>query len=322
MKKILVTGAAGYIGGQTALQLLDSGYDVIGLDLRPLPAHLEGRFEFVQTDFASHRSLDLIANSNLSAIIHCAGTSLVGPSNANPREYWHNNSAKTLALLDTLLFMDNRPRVVFSSSAAVYGDPIMTPCFEVDPLSPISVYGQSKLMIEWFLSAYAKAYGLDFVSFRYFNVAGADPQGRHGQDAGATHIVARLLESVRDNLEFTCFGNDYSTPDGTCLRDYIHVHDVARAHVLAVEQKVPCGVYNLGTNQPTSNKEVINIVAQVTGTDPNVVYGSRRDGDPEKLSADSTLFNRHGEWSTVYTLQDMVKHAWDWYCRNDLLPTK
>ena len=311
---IIVTGVSGYIGGQTAIQLHSQGYRVVGIDLLPLPEHLQTYVgQFVQTDFASNRSLEMLASEEVLAVVHCAGTSLVGPSHDNPREYFHNNTAKTLAMLDALLFLENRPRVIYSSSAAVYGDPVMTPCFEVDPTAPISPYGQSKLMAEWFLQSYAQAYGLDFVTFRYFNAAGADPEARHGQETGASHIIAKLLESVRDNTEFTCYGKDYNTADGTCLRDYVHVADIARAHVAAIDPSVPCGIYNLGVNKMHSNQEVIDAVSKITGKNVNVVYGDRRTGDPEKLCADSSLFAKVGNWQPEYTLADMITHAWAWY---------
>ena len=314
LKNIIVTGVSGYIGGQTAIALHEAGHNVFGIDLQPLPKHLESFVtQFYQTDFCSGRGLDLMSNSGIDAVVHCAGTSLVGPSKANPQEYFHNNVGKTLAMLDSLIELEQRPRVIFSSSASVYGDPVMTPCEEIDPVAPISPYGQSKLMIEWFLESYAVAYGLDFVAFRYFNAAGADAQGRHGQESGATHIVARALESVINGTEFICNGNEYDTEDGTCVRDYVHVSDIANAHVIAVDTAVPPGTYNLGNSSGHSNLTVIKEVESVTGKTVNLKFGPVREGDPATLTANSNKFSNATGWQAQYTLTDIVAHAWDWY---------
>jgi UDP-glucose 4-epimerase len=314
LKNVVVTGVSGYIGGQTAIELHEAGYRVFGIDLMPLPKHLEPFVDqFYQTDFCSGRGLDVMSNTGIDAVVHCAGTSLVGPSKANPQEYFHNNVGKTLAMLDSIIELEKRPRVIFSSSASVYGDPVMTPCEEIDPVAPISPYGQSKLMIEWFLESYAVAYGLDFVAFRYFNAAGADAQGRHGQEPGATHIVARALESVINGTEFICNGNEYDTEDGTCVRDYVHVGDIANAHVIAVDTAVPPGTYNLGNSLGHSNLAVIKEVESVTGKAVNLKFGPVREGDPATLTANSNKFSNATGWQAKYTLTDIVAHAWDWY---------
>lgn len=313
-KNIVVTGASGYIGGQTAIALYEAGHKVFGIDLKSLPKHLEPYIsQFYQTDFCSGRGLDVMSNTGIDAIVHCAGTSLVGPSKTNPQEYFHNNVGKTLAMLDSIIELEKRPRVIFSSSASVYGDPVMTPCEEIDPVAPISPYGQSKLMIEWFLESYAVAYGLDFVAFRYFNAAGADAQGRHGQEPGATHIVARALESLINNTEFTCNGNEYDTKDGTCVRDYVHVCDIAGAHVIAVDTIIPPGIYNLGNSSGYSNLEVIKEVETVAGKIVNLKFGPVREGDPATLTANSNKFSNIAGWKSSYNLHDIVAHAWAWY---------
>jgi UDP-glucose 4-epimerase len=316
--RVLVTGASGYIGGQTAIQLKDQGHEVYGLDWARLPEHLYSLdifTDFCQFDFASHDALKWIAQQQIEAIIHCAGTSLVGPSMTNPEEYYNNNFVKTKKLLDFLREINWQGRFIFSSSAATYGNPIMTPVQEIDPTEPISPYGESKLMIDWMLSRYQHAYGLDFVSFRYFNACGADSQTRHGQPAGATHIIARVLESVRNNTDFTLYGTDYQTDDGTCVRDYIHVEDLARAHIQAMDHTVPGGVYNLGTNAGNSNLAVIQLASQITQTDIAVLHGPRREGDPATLTADANKFMNVSSWRPQYTLKDIVSHAWAWYSR-------
>ena len=312
---IIVTGAAGYIGGEVALKLKDAGHTVIGIDRRPCPAHLSCFNHYVQEDFASEEVLKFIASADANAIVHCAGTNLVGPSVTEPQEYYHNNMFKTLRLLDTIVQNTPTTRIIFSSSAAVYGTPVMTPCSEVDPCEPISPYGETKLAIEWMLRGYHRAYGLDYVAFRYFNAAGADSQGRHGQEIGATHIIARVLESIKNKTGFALYGNNYETADGTCIRDYVHVEDIADAHIAALDQFVPAGVYNLGTNQGTSNLEVIHQAAQVTGVGLAVEIRARRDGDPAQLTAESTKFQNITGWKPKFDLASIIKHAWNWYSR-------
>lgn len=315
MSTVIVTGVSGYIGGQVALQLQDAGHTVYGIDCRPLPSHLiDVCNKFLLQDFASDDAHRFMLAYRPDAIVHCAGTSLVGPSMLNPSEYYNNNAVKTLKLLDLVCKAIPQTRFIFSSSAAVYGEPILTPCAEIDPASPISPYGESKLMIEMMLQSYHKAYGLDFVVFRYFNACGADPQGRHGQEPGATHIIARVLESIRDGQEFTLYGMDYPTADGTCVRDYVHVDDIARAHVLALSSVVPSGIYNLGSNTGTSNQQIIAAAQRITDQMVEVAIGPKRAGDPPELTASAEKFSRLVDWRK-FSLDDMIQHAWAWYVR-------
>lgn len=313
-KTIVVTGVAGYIGGQDCLQLTDAGYTVVGIDRRPCPTHLTDVIHtFINADIADELVLSAIVQCKPNAILHCAGTSLVGPSITNPSEYYNNNFIKTKVLLDLVTKSIPRTKFIFSSSAAVYGTPIMTPCHEVDPREPISPYGESKLMIEQMLESYHKAYGLDYIAFRYFNACGADMRGRHGQEPGATHIIARVLECIRDNKPFTLNGTDYPTDDGSCVRDYVHVQDIADAHVSALYADVPAGVYNLGTSTGTSNLEIINAAERITGKTLQVVAGPQRNGDPAILTASADKFGRiYKDWQK-FTLDDMISHAWAWY---------
>jgi UDP-glucose 4-epimerase len=311
---IVVTGVAGYIGGQVALQLKDAGHTVVGIDRRPLQPHQKGLLDsFVLADFDSDTAFKKLLNVRPDAIVHCAGTSLVGPSIKNPSEYYFNNVAKTLELITFITRAMPRTRIIFSSSAATYGEPVMNPICEVDPTEPVSPYGQSKLMIDMMLESYHRAYGLDYVSFRYFNACGADPKVRHGQEPGATHIIARVLESIRDNQEFTLYGDNYPTLDGTCVRDYIHVDDIARAHVLALDQTIPAGIYNLGSNTGTSNREIMSAAERITGKTLKVTVGEQRVGDPPMLTASADKFNAvAGTWQ-LHNLDDMIRHAWAWY---------
>ena len=311
---VIVTGAAGYIGGQIALQLKGAGHTVIGIDRRPLQAHQQGQLDnFLQADFDSDIAYKKLLETQPDAIVHCAGTSLVGPSIKKPSDYYGNNVAKTMNLLNFIVQALPKIRFIFSSSAAVYGEPIMPPCHEVDPTEPVSPYGESKLMVEMMLESYHKAYNLDYVAFRYFNACGADMQARHGQEPGATHIIARALESIRDTKPFTLNGTDYSTDDGSCVRDYVHVQDIADAHVSALYADTPLGVYNLGTSTGTSNLEIINAAERITGKTLQVVAGPQRNGDPAILTASADKFGRiYKDWQK-FTLDDMISHAWAWY---------
>ena len=317
MSRVVVTGAAGFIGGETLLKLMDAGHDVLAIDRVMPPGHLiPVPCQWHTGDYAGELGLDSIKRFCPDAIIHCAGTSLVGPSVTNPAEYYNNNFIKTKILLDYLVKNHDKPvRVIFSSSAATYGNPVMTPVQEVDPTEPISPYGESKLMIDWMLQSYQRAYGLDFVSFRYFNACGADGQGRHGQAPGATHIIARVLESMRDSQSFTLYGTDYPTDDGTCVRDYIHVEDLVEAHIQAIDKSTPSGIYNLGTDEGFSNAQVIDTARTVTGQRIEVVVGDQRAGDPAVLTADSSKFRSVCNWQPRFGLSDIIQHVWTWYNR-------
>ena len=314
MKNVLVTGASGYIGGQTAIALHDAGYRVIGID-RFERKHLRDYFHrFVSCDFGSEEAQSIIKQHRPAAIIHCAGTSLVGPSIKNPQLYYENNFVKTKKLIDFLVHSDLDTRFIFSSSAATYGEPIITPIQEIDPQQPINPDGQSKLMVEMMLESYALAYGLDYVGFRYFNVCGADSQGRHGQAPEATHIIARILESLRDNKNIVINGKEYSTPDGTCIRDYVHVEDVAQAHLLAI-QHGESGFYNIGTGTGYSNKEIVDTALSVTGTEKQVTFGPMREGDPAVLTGSADKLSDATGWQPQHNLQTIIKTAWKWYNR-------
>ena len=168
-------------------------------------------------------------------------------------------------------------------------------------------------MIEWMMRNYQRAYGLDFVAFRYFNACGADSQGRHGQKAGATHIIARVLESLRDGREFTLNGDDYPTPDGTCVRDYVHVEDIADAHIRAIDRVTPSGVFNLGTKTGFSNREIVAAAERITGRTLKYRIGPKREGDPAMLTASSDKWNKATGWQPRHGLDDIIQHAWQWY---------
>jgi UDP-glucose 4-epimerase len=322
MTTVIVTGSSGFIGGQTVLQLKSAGYKVVGIDLRPAPKNIQTALDhFLVGDFSSSGSLEFMLSWHPTAIIHCAGSSLVGPSVATPDVYYDNNFVKTKAMLDYIVQHNQQHnlRIIFSSSASVYGEPIMTPCNEEDPGIPLSPYGESKLMVEMMMQSYYRAYGIQPVMFRYFNACGADPEGRHGQEPGATHIIARVLESIRDKKTFTLNGTEFPTADGTCIRDYVHVSDIANAHILALNSDVPTGIYNLSTMQGVSNQEVILEAENVTNQKVDVVVGTPRAGDPAVLTASDGRFAQVVPGWRQYSLTDMIAHAWKWYTQ-DALP--
>lgn len=316
-KTVLVTGASGYIGGQTVLRLSELGYTVVGIDL-VVPSEVinSACSQFYVKDIEDIPTMNIMRTHNIDTIIHCAGSVLVGESVSDPRKYYQNNFVKTKILIDYLISVRlvDKVRFIFSSSAAIYGEPFLNPCDELAPPWPINPYGESKLMVEMAAKSYQQAYGLDFIGFRYFNAAGADSQGRHGQAPKASHIIARVLESIRDQQQFTLHGADYATKDGTCIRDYVHVEDIAAAHIRALDRTaVPSGIYNLSNGTGYSNYTVINEAIAVTGQKINLVVGDRRLGDPEELIADGKLFTQVSGWAPKYNLNSMIQHAWTWY---------
>lgn len=311
--KIVVTGASGFLGGITVLWLRQQGHDVIGIDRRaPGAVLLEATVEFVINDYASVDALQMMVQYRPDAIVHIGANSLVAPSMTDPSGYYHNNVLGTKQILDVWHNALPNSTFVFSSSSSVYGEPQSVPCQETHACDPVSPYGASKLMTELMIRHYAKAYGLRAVIFRYFNVCGADPWGRHGQESGATHIIARCLESIRTNSRFKLNGEDYNTPDGTCVRDHVHVQDVARLQEMACDPGFEPGIYNVGLGRGASNREIMLLSEQITGLDLDVEVGPRRAGDPSQLVADTTRLQTQG-WQPEFDLDDMIRHAWRWY---------
>ena len=316
---ILVTGGAGYIGSHTIKALLERGYRVVALDNLSV-GHREFVLceDFVQADLLDRAALERVFEKYpIRSVIHFAARTAVGESVENPEIYYYNNVVGTLNLLSAMR-AHGVDEIVFSSSAAVYGDPEVLPIPEDHPKRPKSPYGKTKLMMEEILSDYSHAYRIKYVALRYFNAAGSDPEGEIGEwHDPETHLIPIVLEAaygIRDHVEI--FGTDYPTPDGTCIRDFIHVVDLAEAHVLALE-KMREGkantAYNLGTGVGHSVREVIEACKKVTGRDFKVVDGPRRPGDPPALVADPTKAKRELGWEPRYTdLEEIISTAWAW----------
>jgi UDP-glucose 4-epimerase len=327
MTKIVVTGGCGYIGSHVArgFKRNDPLTQVYIIDRVIRPHTLKQIDQCINDDFASDNALARISLIKPDFIVHCAGTSLVGPSVVDPSEYYKNNVANTIKLLNHIANMDKKPTVIFSSSASVYGEAGNKLINESYTLNPISPYGRTKLMVEMLLKDYSNAYGINSVIFRYFNAAGAwSNEHDLGEEVGGTHIIAKALEaSIKDEI-FNVNGMDYNTPDGTCVRDYIHVMDLAIAHIKATEYiktNPGCHIFNLGTGKGISNRQITDYVKSTYGF-KLVNYGSRRIGDPATLIADSSLAKNLLQWIPENSdIGQIVDDAYQWY-KNKLLTSK
>ncbi|WP_106496271.1 UDP-glucose 4-epimerase GalE [Lentibacillus sp. Marseille-P4043] len=321
---ILVTGGAGYIGSHTVLYLREHGEDVIVLDnlSKGHKDALQGA-AFYEGSLHDEELLDeVFGKHSIDSVIHFAASSLVGESVTDPLSYYENNVMGTYHLVKKMVEHDVK-HIVFSSTAATYGEPKSIPIKEDDPTIPTNPYGETKLAIEKMLKWNDQAYGLKSVCLRYFNAAGADPEGRIGEDHDPeTHLIPIVLQVAlgqRESLKI--FGNDYPTDDGTCVRDYIHVMDLAQAHYLAV-QKLRNGsksaVYNLGNEEGFSVKQVIGTCREITNRTIDAELTPRRPGDPAVLIASSDKAKEELNWSPVYPdLKSMVSHAWGWHCGHE-----
>jgi len=319
---ILVVGGAGYIGSHMVKHLALAGCDVTTLDNLVggfRDAVLHGRF--VEGDIADRALLDrLLRERRFDAVMHFASHIQVGESVQDPGKYYRNNVVNTLNLLDAMR-QAGVMRFIFSSTAAIFGEPQTERIAEDHRQQPINPYGRSKLMVEQALADYDRAYGLRSVCLRYFNAAGADPEGQLGErHEPETHLIPLVLQAASGRRpHISVFGQDYDTPDGTCIRDYVHIHDLCQAHGLALQSLMagdPSQAYNLGNGHGFSVNEVIEAARRVTGRDIAVQYAPRRPGDPARLVADSTLAQRRLDWRPQYAALDtLVEHAWRWECR-------
>ncbi|AKS39578.1 UDP-galactose-4-epimerase [Anoxybacillus gonensis] len=317
---ILVVGGAGYIGSHVVKQLVETNSVVVLDNLSTGHRYLvDKRAVFVHGDLGDRATLVRIFEKYpIDAVMHFAANSLVGESVVEPMKYYKNNVAATLTLLETMMEYGVK-RFIFSSTAAVYGIPNVDIITEQCPTLPINPYGRSKLMIEHMLSDFASAYDLRYVVLRYFNAAGAHVSGDIGEDHDPeTHLIPLILQhllGLRDKI--SVFGTDYDTPDGTCIRDYIHVMDLAEAHILALhallaDQK-KTAVYNLGNGLGYSVKEVIDMCERVTEKKATIEYTARRPGDPARLVASSEKISRELGWQATRSLEEIITTAWNWH---------
>jgi len=317
-KKILVTGGAGYIGSITVQTLKKAGFEPIIFD-NLVTGHKESvtQEKFYQGDLVKDFNLleKVLKEEKPEAVIHFAAMSLVGESIQSPQKYFTNNLKGVLNLLE--MMMKNKVlKIVFSSTAAVYGEPQKIPIEEDDPKAPTSPYGESKLMIEKILDWYGRAYGLNSVALRYFNACGAMLDGSLGEDHHPeTHLIPAAMQAALAKKAFKLFGNDYPTKDGTCIRDYIHVLDLAEAHLLALNNSSKgFSYYNVGTNQGFSVLEVLDMIKKISGIDFPISIKARRRGDPVRLIAKAEKIKKELGWRAEYSdLKTIIKSAWQWH---------
>ncbi len=322
--QILVVGGAGYIGSHMVKMLSQKGHQVVTLDNLSNGYQDAVKYgDFIEGDIADEALLKRIFTENkFDGVMHFASYIQVGESVQEPSMYYRNNVTNTQVLLDAMLEHGVKC-FIFSSTAATFGEPEYTPIDEKHPQKPINPYGHSKLMVEQILADFDHAYGLKSVCLRYFNAAGADPEGELGErHLPETHLVPLVLQAASGRREnITVFGTDYDTPDGTCVRDYIHINDLCTAHLQGLEHLVAGGesrAYNMGNGQGYSIKEVIDAAKKVTGNDFTVVYGERRAGDPARLVADSTLLQKELGWKPAFAdLETIIRHAWEWEQKYD-----
>jgi UDP-glucose 4-epimerase len=326
---ILITGGAGYIGSHVAYALVQQGYKVILLDLFIHNQHCNPSWATViKADYADTEILNTIFTSYpIKAVVHCAALIEVGESVHNPASFYETNVAKTISLLQSMI-RHGIKKCIFSSSCAVYGKPEFLPLTEDHPKNPINPYGKTKLMVEMILQDFQAAYGLEYICLRYFNAAGALPEeGLGEQHTPESHLIPRALHAALDQSPFTIFGNDYETKDGTAIRDYVHVLDIAQAHVQALhhlEAGKPSDCFNLGTGHGFSIKEIVDTIQKICYTKIKIVYAKRRSGDAPILIANPVRAETILEWKRSYSQLDFIiksAHAFEQY-RNTLFKEK
>lgn len=323
---ILVTGGAGYIGSHMALKLLENNEKVVVFDnfstghietIETLMKEGKDNFEFFEGDLLNLNDLNtLFKGRNIEAVIHFAAFSLVEESTKNPAKYYKNNVTGSINLLDAM-HKYNVNKIVFSSTAATYGEPEEIPIKETSPQNPVNPYGTSKLAVEKIMDDYDRAYGIKSVRLRYFNVAGADSKCRIGENHNPeTHLIPNILKSTFNNKKtFKIFGDNYNTKDGTCVRDYINVEDLINAHLLALKYLLAGGktdFFNLGTNEGNSVKEIFDLCTKVTNKEIPFEIAQKRAGDPAVLIADNKKAKEILGWNPEKTLYDSIKSAYMW----------
>lgn len=320
--RVMVTGGAGYIGSHAVFELLKNGHEVVVLDDLS-----QGHLEAIHPDAlfvrGSTQHYDLVARTlnlyKIEAVLHFAAHIEVGESIENPNKYYHNNFSNTLNLLRAMV--ENKvKKLVFSSTAAVYGEPLHTPIDESHPRQALNPYGRSKMMSELMIEDFSKAYGLSFTILRYFNVAGASVSGSIGEDhRPETHLIPRILKSaLSPHPEIKIYGTDYPTPDGTCIRDYVHVVDLAKAHILALHflDTKSNNIFNIGSENGFSVRQIIDACQKITTKQFRIKEEDRRPGDPAVLIANSQKIQKVLGWQRSFPAIDtIVEHAWNWHSK-------
>ncbi len=329
MESVLVTGGAGYVGSHAVKALVRDGCAVTVYDnlsaghreaVEAIASATKARVGIVEGDVLdTARVREAIRQSGATAVMHFAASLSVGESVRDPAGYYRNNVSGTLAVLDAMR-AERVERFVFSSTAAVFGNPVETPIAEDHPKAPINAYGETKLAIERAMPHYERAYGIRSRALRYFNASGADPDGDLGEDHDPEiHLIPLAVAAATGGPPLTVFGDDYPTPDGTCLRDFVHVSDLADAHLLALRALAsggPSGAYNLGNGRPVSVRDVIAAVERVTRSRVACTIGPRRDGDPAVLFASSDRIRRELRWMPRFdSIDAIVETAWRWHSR-------
>jgi len=325
MSKILVTGGAGYIGSFMVRELASKGFDVIILDNLSC-GHREAikDFRLEEIDLVSQKDkLDtLLSSEKFDGVIHMASFIQMGESFIDPQKYYQNNVVGFINLLDSMKKAGTN-KIILSSSAGVYGNPVKVPILEDDPKNPLNPYGETKYIMERMLEDYDAAYGMKFISLRYFNAAGAALDGSIGEaHPEESHLIPNIIKKALKGEEIEIFGNDYQTPDGTNVRDYIHVLDLVETHSIAMQKLLggsnsnffaQSGIYNVGIGQGYSNKEVIDMVKNVTGLNLNIKYSGRRAGDADALYASIDKIKRDFDWSPKYGLKEIIESSYAWH---------
>lgn len=317
--KILVTGGAGYIGSFMVRHLKESGHEVVIAD-NFSQGHREAVKDFcvkeIDLVYEKDKLNVLFAKEKFDGVIHMASYIQMGESFKNPAKYFQNNLISVINTLDAMVRF-KVPYFILSSSAGVYGNPVQLPIQESDPTIPLNPYGETKLMIEKMLPWYEKANGIKFTCIRYFNAAGAALDGSIGEDhPGESHLIPLVIKAAMEGKEFTVFGNDYKTPDGTCVRDYIHILDLVKAHTLALDRLAKgekSEYFNCAVGKGYSNNEIIEMVKKVTGLPITIKYGERRQGDADVLYASNEKIKKALGWESKYGLKEIIETAYLWH---------